>query len=32
MIMLYYKYLFDNYCLISLNGYFSYNDLNIVES
>jgi hypothetical protein len=30
--MLYYNYLFDNYCLISLNGYFSYNDLNIAGS
>jgi hypothetical protein len=30
--MLYYKYLFDNPCLISLNGYFSYNDLNIAGS
>jgi hypothetical protein len=29
MIMFYCNYLFDNYYLISLNDYFSYNDLNI---
>jgi hypothetical protein len=29
MIILYCKYLFDNPYLISLNVYFSYNDLNI---
>jgi hypothetical protein len=30
--MIYYNYLFDNSFLISLNDYFSYNDLNIVGS